>query len=124
MQQSQHFTEQGRIASIREPAPGPGVDTDAISTTHTANQPSQHANIDRDYDGTVYSPGAGNSQSINSPPVNGEQRACGHSISSDSGPPPTATQHYEGGGHSVKRVSTDTLHPPTTKRRVTGKRGS
>ena len=91
----------------------------------TADQPSQQGsnlndNIDRDYDGTVYSPGAGNSQSINSPPVNGEQRACGHSISSDSGPPPTATQHYEGGVHSVKRVSTDTLHPPTTKRRVTG----
>ena len=124
MQQPQHLTEQGRIASIREPVPGPGEDTGAIRTTHTANQPSQHGNIDNNCDGTVHSPGAGNSQSINSPPVNGEQRACGHSISSDSGPPPTATQHYEGGGHSVKRVSTDTLHPPTTKRRVTGKRGS
>ena len=114
----------------------------------TANQQSQqgsnlNGNIDRDYDGTVYSPGAGHSQSINSircpksspaaphrisggqnPPNNGEQRASEHSNSSDSGPPPTSTHHYEGGGHSVKRVGTDTLHPPTATRRVTGKRGS
>ena len=41
---------------------------------------------------------------------------------SNSGPPPTAT-HFDGGGHSVKRISTDTQYPPTAKRRVTGKRG-
>ena len=52
--------------------------------------------------------------------INGENFTA--AATSNSGPPPTAT-HFEGGGHSVKRISTDTLHPPTVKRRVTGKRG-
>ena len=39
--------------------------------------------------------------------------------SSDSGPPPKRSLQLEGGGHSVKRVGTDTLLPPA-KRRDTG----
>ena len=47
--------------------------------------------------------------------------------SSSSGPPPKKRSTFigAGGGHPVKRVGTDTLHPPppvTKRRRITGKR--
>jgi hypothetical protein len=134
-------------SELREPQPGLGRDIKA--TTSTANQsqhrPNRNANLDDDIGGKMYPPGAGQSiQSINSSSCNsrnspqtlpaaphrisggkqlqfvGEKRAHQHSDSSDSGPPPKRTHHPEGGGHAVKRVGTDTLHPPTSKRRVAG----
>ena len=102
--------------SLRGTVPGPGGDFEAI--THTSNQLSNcNANLDDDFGGKMFPPGAGHSIS-NSSSCN--KRAREHSDSSDCGPPPKRTHHYEGGGHAVKRVSTDTLHPPTSKRRVTG----
>ena len=138
--QQQLGQQQNSISSLREPVSGPGGDIEATATT--ANSTcllglNRNANLDDDTGGKMFLPGAGQSQSINSnssscnsrnspnttpaAPLSqflggGRKRARQHSDSSDSGPPPKRTLSPEGGGHSVKRVGTDTLHPPYLRR--------
>ena len=104
----------------------------------TANLQPQHrpnANVDFDPVGKMHPPGAGQQhqqqQLARQQPQGISSQShlpmhTGSQPSSDcSGPPPVqpTTPHDMGSGHPVKRVSTDTLLPPHTRRRITGKTG-
>ena len=118
------------IYSLREPVPGPGGSIEADSLT--ANDQRQHppnANFDEHHVGKMHPPWARQQQhqqlqqpvrvSIAGPP--GGSLIPLQLDHSSNGPPPVhTTSHVVGGGHPAKRVSTDTLSPPCTKRRSTG----
>ena len=137
-------TPQALVSQLREPQPGPGRCIDA--TCNTANEQPQHRqsndNDDVDDSSKMHPPGAGQQHQqqqqqlqpatlAGSPhlpggasqfPLQSGKRAL-HSSSSSSGPAPkkpTTQPDDVGGGHPVKRVGTDTLHPPQAKRRITG----
>ena len=115
--------------------------TSKLTTANTQPQYRHNANADDDSVGKMYPPGAGQQHQrqqmarqqppfrVGSPHRIRRERQLpmqsGSQHSSDcSGPPPVlSTRQSEGGGHPVKRVSTDTLLPPHTKRRITGKTG-
>ena len=130
-----------QLSSLRESVPGLGGGIDA--STSTANlqpqPPSNNGNNDVDKASKMHPPGARQQHQQQQPdrqqsqhtdgsphlpdgaspfPVQPGKRAV---HSSSSGPPPKkrTTQPEVGGGHSVKRVGTDTLSPPH-KRRSTG----
>jgi hypothetical protein len=133
------------ISSDSRTRPGLGWGIDVVNIA--ANEQSQHrhnnnGNPDVDDDSKMHPPGAGQQHQqqqqlqqrairVGSPhrisgasqfQLQGDKRARPHS--SDCEPPPKrAHRPLEGGGHPVKRVGTDTLHPPATKRRITGKTG-
>ena len=129
----------------RKPTPGPhhhrfanqcqasggGIDA-SNSTINDQRQPlSNNANIDDDQASKMHPPGARQQhqqqqQTDGSPHLPDEASQIlvqpgKRAVHSSSGPPPKkrSTQHEVGGGHSVKRVGTDTLSPPH-KRRSTG----
>ena len=130
---------------LREPQPGPGRCIDA--TSNTANDQPQHrpnnGNDDVDEGSKMHPPGAGQQhqqqqQQLQPATLAGSPHLPGGASqfpmqsgkralhSSSSGPPPkkpTTQPDDVGGGHPVKRVGTDTLHPPHAKRRITGKTG-
>ena len=119
-----------RLFSVRDPEPGPGGSIEADPPTANSNQLPNHANCDDDHGGKMHPPRArlqhqlqlqAASTSIRAPL--GESQFLGQQGSSNGPPPVQPTSHVEGGGRPVKRVGTDTLHPPQAKRRITGKTG-
>ena len=118
-----------RLYSLREPVPGPGGGIEADSLTINQRQLPPNANDDEHHVGKMHPPWARQQQhqqlqqpvhvSIAGPP-GGSQFPLQPGHSSNGPPPVQTTSHVMGGGHPVKRVSTDTLSPPRTKRRSTG----
>ena len=119
-----------RMHSLREPVQGPGGGIEAESLTINQRQLPLNANHDDHHVGKMHPPRAEQQhQQLQQPvrssiadPPRGSQIPL--QAASSSGPPPVQpTSHVVGGGHPVKRVSTDTLHPPYAKRRITGRTG-
>ena len=110
--------------SFASPLPGPGRSIDA--TRDSANDDSGESS-------KMHPPGAGQQhqqqqQQLQSATAAGSPHSPSAASqfplqlkramhSSSSGPPPKrpTTRDEGGGGHSVKRVGTDTLHPPTKR---------